>query len=160
MKIVVLSDTHMPRAAEDLPASVYKEIEASDMILHAGDFVETDILNKLRKLKPVRAVCGNMDSQAIHNELRQKEIIEIGKFKIGLIHGHGAPAGMIDTVAAEFTGVDVIVFGHTHAPVNISKDGVLFFNPGSPTDTIFAKIISFGIFEITNDTINGKIIKL
>ena len=101
-----------------------------------------------------------MDSQAIRDELKTKEIIEIGKFKIGLIHGYGAPAGMIDTVASEFTGVDAIVFGHTHSPVNESKNGVLFFNPGSPTDTVFAKINSFGIIEITDDAIKAAIVKL
>lgn len=160
MRIVVLSDTHMPRSAEDLPAAVYEEIKKSDMIMHAGDFVEIEILNKLRKLKPTNAVCGNMDSQAIRDELKQKMIIEIGKFKIGLIHGYGAPAGLIDTVKAEFTGVDAIVFGHTHSPVNTSKDGILFFNPGSPTDTVFAKTNSFGILEITDDGIKAKIEKL
>ena len=160
MRIVVLSDTHMPRTAEDLPAGLLEEIAKSDMIIHAGDFVEIDILNKLRKLKPTRAVCGNMDSQAIRNELKAKETIEIGKFKIGLIHGYGAPAGLVDTVASEFTGVDAIVFGHTHSPVNMSKDGVLFFNPGSPTDTIFAKMNTFGILEITDDSIKGKIVNL
>ncbi len=160
MRIVVLSDTHMPRTAEDLPAGVYKEIDASDMIIHAGDFIEIEVLNKLRKLKPTRAVCGNMDSQVIRNELRQKDIVAIGKFKIGLIHGYGAPAGLVDTVASEFIGVDAIVFGHTHSPVNISKNGVLFFNPGSPTDTVFAKINSFGILEVTDDAIEGKIIQL
>jgi len=160
MKIVVISDTHMPRTAQDLPAGLYEEIAKSDMIIHAGDFVEIDILNKLRKLKPTKAVCGNMDSQAIRNELKPKEIIEAGKFKIGLIHGYGAPADLVDTVASEFTGVDAIVFGHTHSPVNMMKDGVLFFNPGSPTDTIFAKTNSFGILDITDEAIKGKIIKL
>ncbi len=160
MRIVVLSDTHMPRTAEDLPAAVYEEISKSDMIIHAGDFVEIEILNKLRKLKTTKAVCGNMDTPAIRDELKTKEMIEIGKFKIGLVHGYGAPAGMIDTVASEFTGVDAIVFGHTHSPVNMSKDGVLFFNPGSPTDTVFAKINSFGIIEITDDAITGKIIQI
>lgn len=160
MRIVVLSDTHMPRTASDLPRGVYEEIVKSDMIIHAGDFVEIEILKKIRELKPVKAVCGNMDSQAIRNELKAKEIIEAGKFKIGLIHGYGAPAGLVDTVASEFTGVDAVVFGHTHSPVNMLKDGVLFFNPGSPTDTVFAKVNSFGILEITDDGINGKIIKL
>lgn len=160
MRIVVLSDTHMPRAAADLPDAVYEEISRSDMIVHAGDFVEIDILNKLRKLKPTWAVCGNMDSQAIRRELKDKEIIEIGKFKLGLIHGYGAPAGLVDTVASEFTGVDVIVFGHTHSGVNMSQDGVLFFNPGSPTDTIFAKTNSFGVLDITDDAIKGKLIKI
>lgn len=157
---MVLSDTHMPRTASDLPRGVYEEIVKSDMIIHAGDFVEIEILKKIRELKPVKAVCGNMDSQAIRNELKAKEIIEAGKFKIGLIHGYGAPAGLVDTVASEFTGVDAVVFGHTHSPVNMLKDGVLFFNPGSPTDTVFAKVNSFGILEITDDGINGKIIKL
>jgi len=160
MKILVLSDTHMPRTAEDLPVCIYEEIEKSDMVIHAGDFVEIEILNKLRKLKTLKAVCGNMDSQAIRDELKQKEIIEIGKFKIGLMHGYGAPAGLVNTVASEFTGVDMIIFGHTHSPVNMTKDGVIFFNPGSPTDTVFAKINSFGIIEVTDDTINGKIVKI
>jgi len=160
MRIVVLSDTHMPRTAEDLPVIIYDEIKKSDMIIHAGDFVEIDILNKLRKLKPTKAVCGNMDSQAIRNELKQKEIIEVGKLKIGLIHGFGAPADLVDTVASEFTGVDAIIFGHTHSSVNILKDGVLFFNPGSPTDTIFAKVNSFGILDITDDSIKGRIVKI
>jgi len=160
MRIVVLSDTHMPRTAEDMPACIYEEITKSDMIMHAGDFVEIELLNKLRKLKPTKAVCGNMDSQVIRDELRQKEIIEVGKFKIGLIHGYGAPAGLVDTVALEFTGVDAIVFGHSHSSVNMSKNGVLFFNPGSPTDTVFAKTNSFGIIEITDDAIEGKIVTL
>ena len=160
MRIVVLSDTHMPRTAEDLPAGVFEEIAKSDMIIHAGDFVEINILNKLQKLKPTRAVCGNMDSHAIRNELKAKEIIEIGKFKIGLIHGYGAPAGIVNTVASEFAGVNAIVFGHTHSPVNISKDGILFFNPGSPTDTVFAKTNSFGILEVTDDAIKARIVKL
>ncbi|MCX5680212.1 MAG: metallophosphoesterase family protein [Candidatus Omnitrophica bacterium] len=160
MRIVVLSDTHMPRTAQDLPAGVYEEIEKSDMIVHAGDFVEIEILNKLRKLRPTKAVFGNMDSQAIRDELKQKEIVEIGRFKIGLVHGYGAPAGLVDTVASEFAGVDAIIFGHTHSPVNMSKDGVLFFNPGSPTDTVFAKTNSFGILEITDDMIRAKLVKL
>lgn len=160
MRIVVLSDTHMPRTAQSLPTAVYDEIAISDMIIHAGDFVEIDVLETLRKLKPTRAVCGNMDSHAVCNALKPKEIIEAGRFKIGLIHGYGAPAGLVDTVASEFTGVDAIVFGHTHSPVNITRDGVLFFNPGSPTDTVFAKFKSFGILEVSDNEIKGKIIKL
>ena len=160
MRIVVISDTHMPRAAEDLPASVYEAIGKCDLILHAGDFVEIDILNNLRKLKPTRAVRGNMDSQAIRGELQDKETIEIGKFKIGLIHGYGAPAGLVDTVASEFTGVDAIIFGHTHSSINMTKDGVLFFNPGSPTDTVFAKTNSFGIIDIPDDAIKARIVKI
>jgi hypothetical protein len=160
MRILVLSDTHMPRITHDLPQAIYDEIPNVDLIIHAGDFVEKEVLDKLKTLKETKAVYGNMDSSNMHNSLNQKEIIQVGKFKIGLIHGHGVPRDIIETVRGEFTGVDAIVFGHTHAPINIVKDGILFFNPGSPTDKIFAEYNSYGILEIDDKKIEGKIIKI
>ena len=138
MRIMVLSDTHIPRAAQELPSRIFEEIASVDMILHAGDFVETELLNALKKLNKVHAVYGNMDCQELRRTLADKEVIQAGNFRIGLIHGHGAPKDIIETVGSEFTGVDAIVFGHSHAATNVIKDGILFFNPGSPTDTVFA----------------------
>lgn len=160
MKIMVLSDTHIPRSSHDLPQAVYDEIPNCDMIIHAGDFVEMEVLNKLKLLKEVRAVYGNMDCAVIRHALRDKEILEIGKFKIGIIHGHGAPRELLETVRGEFDKVDAIVFGHSHVATNIVKGGILFFNPGSPTDTIFAQSNSYGILEVTDKKIEGKIIKI
>ena len=160
MRILVLSDTHIPVAAQDIPQQIYKEIENVDMIFHAGDFVEMGILDKLRSLKDVKAVCGNMDTKEMQRNLNSKEIIEIGKFKIGLIHGYGAPSEIIPTIRREFDKVDAIVFGHSHAPVNMRKDGVLYFNPGSPTDKIFAAKNTYGILEVTDKKIEGEIIEL
>ena len=159
MRILVLADTHIPRVANDLPQEIYAAINGADMIFHAGDFVEKELLDKLKVLKDTRAVCGNMDSTALKNILNAKEVIEVGRFKIGLIHGYGAPRDLVETVAREFTGVDAIVFGHSHSAVNIVKNGVLFFNPGSPTDKIFASSNSYGILEFT-ERIEAKIIKL
>ncbi len=160
MRILVLSDTHIPRVAHDIPQKVYDEIEGVDMILHAGDFVEKDLLDRLNILKPTHAVCGNMDAANLRNVLNPKEVIEVEKVKIGLIHGYGVPKDLIDTVRSEFGGIDAIVFGHSHAPVNIVKDGVLFFNPGSPTDTIFATVNSYGILEVDDKKITGRIVRL
>ena len=160
MKILVLSDTHIPRVAQDLPARVYAEIANADMILHAGDFVETDVLEKLKKLKKVHAVYGNMDSQELRRVLKDKEIVQAGNFRIGLMHGYGAPKDLAETVRSEFTGVDAIVFGHSHTAVNTVKDGILFFNPGSPTDTIFAAKNTYGILEVSDKKIEGRIITL
>lgn len=160
MKILVLSDTHIPRVAQDLPERVYKEIENADMILHAGDFVDIEVLDALKKLKKVHAVYGNMDSSEIRRMLKDKETVQAGKFRIGLIHGYGAPRELLETVKSEFTNVDAIVFGHSHIATNTVKDGVLFFNPGSPTDTIFAKEKTFGILEVTDKKIEGRIITL
>ncbi|MDP3804895.1 MAG: metallophosphoesterase family protein [Candidatus Omnitrophota bacterium] len=160
MKILVLSDTHIPRTTHDFPQEIYDAIEGADMILHAGDFVEKDVLDKLKSLRPTTAVYGNMDAASLHNVLNQKEVIEVDSLKIGLIHGYGAPADLIDTVKSQFKGMDAIVFGHSHAPINIMKDGILFFNPGSPTDKIFAKTNSYGILEVTGKKIEGKIITI
>lgn len=159
-RILVLSDTHIPRVAVDLPDKVYKEVGNVDMILHAGDFVEKEVLDKLKTLKETKAVCGNMDSPNIRHALNPKEIIQVEKVRIGLIHGYGAPRELIETVKGEFTNVDAIVFGHSHSAVNTVKDGILFLNPGSPTDTIFATSNSYGILEIDGNNIKGNIVKL
>ena len=160
MRILVISDTHIPRAAQDLPEAVYKEIENCDMIVHAGDFVEKDLFEKLNKLRPVKAVCGNMDSVELRHLLSSKEVFQAGDFTIGLIHGYGAPANLVETVRGEFKAVDAIIFGHSHSTLNVVKDGVLFFNPGSPTDKIFAQVNTYGILEVTDKKIEGKIVKI
>ena len=160
MKIGVISDTHIPRAASKLPDAIYSAFKDADLILHAGDFIEMPVLNELNKLAKTEAVYGNMDSPLIQNSLPAKKIINVGDFKIGLTHGSGTPFNLINKVKGEFQErVDVIVFGHSHSPVNELRDGILFFNPGSPTDKIFAKYNSYGILTI-NKEIKGKIIRL
>ena len=160
VKILVLSDTHIPIAAQDLPEEIYRAIEGVDMIFHAGDLMDVGVLEKLKSLKETRAVCGNMDSKELCMTLNTKEVINIGKFKIGLIHGYGAPSEIMPTVRREFDKVDVLVFGHSHAAMNVTKDGVLYFNPGSPTDKIFASKNSYGILEVTNKNIEGIIVEI
>ena len=160
VKIGVLSDTHIPQAAQDIPQAVYKEFETVDLILHAGDIVELAFLENLKKIAPVRAVRGNMDTREISSALPDKDIVSINnKFKIGLIHGRGAPRSLMAFVQTQFDNVDAIVFGHSHSPVNEIHDGILLFNPGTPTDKIFAPYNSFGILEV-NNSIKGRIIKL
>lgn len=160
MRILVLSDTHIPRVAQDLPKSIYDEIKNVDLILHAGDFVDAEVLDALKKLKKVHAVYGNMDGPDVRRVLKDKEIVHAGKFRIGLIHGYGAPNDLVATVRKEFANVDAIVFGHSHIAMNAVHDGILFFNPGSPTDTIFASANTYGILEVNDKKIEGKIINL
>ena len=160
MRILVLSDTHIPITAQDLPEQIYKEIDSVDMIIHAGDFIDLDVLEKLKSLKETKAVCGNMDPKEIRVTLNAKEIFSVGKFKIGLMHGYGAPSEIMATVRKEFDKVDVLIFGHSHAATNIKKNGVLYFNPGSPTDKIFASKNTYGILEITDKGIEGSIVEI
>ena len=159
MRIGVISDTHMPRTASELPEKLREDFKNCDLILHAGDLTSSEVLKALEKIAPTKAVYGNMDDPELQDSLPVKEVVKAGRFKIGLIHGSGAPFGLIERVGKEFEGVDVIIFGHSHSPTNVVKKGVLFFNPGSPTDTIFARQTAYGILEI-NDSIKGEIIKL
>ncbi len=149
----------MPRSAERLPDKMLKDFKGVELILHAGDITEGPVLAELEALAPVKAVCGNMDSMALRKILPKKKLIKIGRFKIGLIHGYGPPHSIVEKIRMEFDSVDAIVFGHSHSPLCKIEDNILFFNPGSPTDKIFARENSYGILTI-NDAIKGEIKKL
>ena len=157
MKIGVVSDTH----SHPLPTQMLEDFKRVDFIIHAGDFCSLDVLDHLKKIKEVKAVYGNMDGTDLRQVLPRNQIVRCGKFSIGLFHGEGHPNGLLEKVRAEFenTKVDVIIFGHSHRTMNEEINGILFFNPGSPNDTVSAPYCSYGILDI-NDKITGKIIKV
>ena len=161
MRIGVLSDTHISDRGKEIPPKILEDFRGADLILLAGDLTALFVLERLKKIAPVVAVAGNMDTPEVARTLKRKEIIACGKFRIGLFHGLGPPSGLIDRLKEEFKDdkVDVIVFGHSHNPVNEYIDGVLYFNPGSPTDKVFSRYNSYGIIEI-NDEIKAHIKRL
>ena len=162
MKIGVISDTHIPIRAQEIPGEVLESLKKMDMILHAGDLVELDVLNALRSIcQNVKAVWGNMDPLDVRKNLPEKEIINAGKYRIGLIHGNGPPAFLVNLVNDIFKNdrVNVIVFGHSHSPINETREGILFFNPGSLTDTVFSPFNTSGIIELNNE-IKANIVKI
>jgi len=162
MRIGVISDTHIPDKANAIPQKVLDEFKKVDMIIHAGDLVDLSVLEELKSTcKNVKAVWGNMDPQEARKVLSEKEILGVGKYKIGIMHGYGAPNRLVELLTEIFKNddVDLIIFGHSHSPLNEKRGNILFFNPGSLTDKIFAPYNSYGIIEI-NDTIKAEIIKL
>jgi putative phosphoesterase len=162
MKIGVVSDTHMPEKAKALPEKLLAELKSCDMVIHVGDMVTMEVALALQKLCPkFKAVCGNMDPVQIRNKFPEKEIIEIGKFRLGVKHGYGSPDRLKLVLKDAFKSdkVDMIIFGHSHSPLCETDGGVIYFNPGSPTDEIFAPYKSFGIIEI-NDKIEARIVKI
>ena len=159
MKIGVISDTHVPRAAERLPGGLLRGLAGVDLILHAGDILEPSVLDELRAIAPVEAVRGNMDNHPALRDLPVRRVIVAAGRSIGLTHGSGAPQGLAARVLRMFEGVDCVVFGHSHAAFNETINGVLLFNPGTPTDRRFSSSHTYGIIEIA-DTITGRIIDL
>jgi len=158
VKIGVISDTHLNGLSSGLKKIIEQHFGDTDMILHAGDIVEIDVL-KAFSGRNLKAVCGNMDSSEIKRTLPPKRVIKVDRFRIGLIHGHGGYGGIEKKIREEFEDVDCIVFGHTHAPENRIIDGVLFFNPGALVKKYQGGEGSLGILEL-NDTIRGRIIKV
>lgn len=158
MKIGIVSDTH----SKELPAQMLKDFKSVDFIIHAGDFCDTEDVEALTKLKEVKAVQGNMDTPAIRKRFPRKQIIKCGEVHIGLYHGEGPPGPLLERVKEEFQKdkVDLVIFGHSHNPLNEKIGNVLYFNPGSPNDTMFAPYCSYGIVEINGKKITAKHIKV
>jgi len=151
MRVAVLADTHVDRL-EYLPTKIVDALPTADLIIHAGDFTDVQLLNELRRLCDVKAVHGNMDSRELKAELPVKEIVETKDKRIGITHGSGAPWGIEERTRKMFESnrVDIIVYGHSHRSQNKVIDDILFFNPGKATD-------SFGILTV-NGAATGEIV--
>ena len=169
MKIGVISDTHLEGPNDGLREIVEKHFYDVDLILHAGDLGRLSLRNVFGEKKVV-AVHGNTDSSSVRSLLPRTDIVPIGRFRIGLIHGDGNDTGqnfdewirnMEDRIREEFNDVDCIVYGHTHYPVNHHRKGILFINPGTPNPRVGRYgPNSVGILEIGDDKITGQIIYL
>lgn len=161
-RIGVISDTHIPDRGSLIPPKVLEDFRKVEMIIHAGDLVNLHVLDQLKEVcSNVVAVCGNMDPQEVRNELPAKRIVQVGRYKIGVMHGFGAPGRLVEVLSKEFKDdpVDIIIFGHSHNAFNENIGGVLYFNPGSATDKVFAAFNSYGIIEL-NDKIEARIEKI
>jgi len=151
VKIAVLADTHA-KTLEHLPRKIIDAISTVDLIIHAGDFTDIQVLKELKQLRKVKAVQGNMDSTELKALLPVKEIVEIENKRIGITHGSGSPWGIEERVRKMFESdrIDIIVYGHSHQSQNKVINDILLFNPGKATD-------SFGILTIDGEA-KGEII--
>jgi hypothetical protein len=161
VQIGILSDTHfsdLKQGIAFLDALAARYFREAAIILHAGDLVNPDILMAFAG-KTVHAVRGNMDPTSCGLPVRK--VIAVEGFRIGLVHGWGAPDTLEERVLREFQGesLDCLVYGHSHNPVCHRRDGLLLFNPGSPTDRRWAPYHSVGVLEL-GSRIEGRIIRL
>ncbi|MBI2907365.1 MAG: metallophosphoesterase family protein [Chloroflexi bacterium] len=157
-RIGVISDTHV-FSIEELPEGLVAALRGMDLIVHLGDYMGRSLLDALKELNSFRGVYGNMDPLSIRLVLPEKDVLEIGGKRIGVIHGFGAPWGLAERVTREFPGVDAVLHGHSHTPANELLDGVLRFNPGSATGRFPASGKTYGIVTLGDD-IQGEIVAL
>ncbi|MEU6724831.1 metallophosphoesterase family protein [Nonomuraea wenchangensis] len=132
MNVVALSDTHAPRRWRSCPPRVAEHLRGADVILHAGDVCVASVLAELAAYAPVHAVKGNNDGP----DVTAPETLELtlDGLRIGMIHDSGPAKGRLARLRRRFPEADLVVFGHSHIPLDESGDGLRIFNPGSPTD--------------------------
>jgi hypothetical protein len=135
MRVLVLSDTHAPRRWKACPPAVAAQLREADLILHAGDVCTASVLDELVSYAPVRAVVGNNDEPDVAAWGAEPTLqLELAGLRVGMIHDSGAATGRLRRMRRAFPAVDLVVFGHSHIPLDEADASLRIFNPGSPTD--------------------------
>jgi uncharacterized protein len=156
VRAIVLADTHMRGGGRRLlPEGAYRLLAGADMILHAGDVVDSSLLATLGSIAPTFAVLGNNDV-SLDGSLPQTRQVDLGGLGVAMIHDSGAKQGRARRLHRRFPDAGVVVFGHSHVPVDeFGVDGQLLFNPGSPTERRSSPHHTLGILEASDGRLTG-----
>jgi hypothetical protein len=135
MRVAVLSDTHAPRRWKSCPPRVAEQLRGADLILHAGDVCTAAVLDELAEYAPVVAVAGNNDGPEVAAwGAAETASLDVAGVSVAMVHDSGPSGGRLARLRRRFPAADLVVFGHSHIPLDQSSDGLRIFNPGSPTD--------------------------
>ena len=135
VRVAVLADTHAPRRWKSCPPQVAAHLRGADLILHAGDVCTADVLDELAAYAPVRAVRGNNDGPDVAAWGAPETLeFDLDGLRVAMIHDSGPSAGRPARLRRRFPAADLVVFGHSHIPLDHAGNGQRIFNPGSPTD--------------------------
>lgn len=140
MRLAILSDTHGLLRPE-----VLEQLKTADAILHGGDINKQSIVDQLRQYAPLYVVRGNNDkewAESIPHDLT----VTLGGVTFCMVHNK-------KELPADLSGVNVVVFGHSHKYVQEEKDGVLWLNPGSCGPRRFHQQITMMMAEVSAGTI-------
>jgi putative phosphoesterase len=148
--IGVISDTHGLLRPHALDA-----LRGAAVIIHAGDVGSPDVLDALRQIAPVFAVRGNVDSGSWAKQLPETQAVQVDDCRLYVLH-------ILDELDLHppTAGFQAVVSGHTHQPKMATKDGVLYFNPGSAGPRRFNLPISVGRLTLTEGELRGEIVHL
>jgi putative phosphoesterase len=136
MQVVLLSDTHLPVRAKKLPAQLWAAIEASDVVIHAGDWVSVALLDELEgRSRQLIGCWGNNDGPELRARLPEVARVSLDGLSVAVVHETGASKGREERCEKAYPDVDLLVFGHSHIPWDTTTPrGLRLLNPGSPTD--------------------------
>ena len=139
MRLLLIADTHVPVRARDLPTAVWDEVDRADLVIHAGDWVDVSLLDRLEaRADRVVGVAGNNDGPDLRARLPEVAHVTVDGVRIAVVHETGQRDGREQRCAAAYPDVDLLVFGHSHIPWDTTAPagpgGLRLLNPGSPTD--------------------------
>lgn len=136
LNLVLVADTHVPARARELPAPLWAAIDEADVVIHAGDWVSAELLDRFEeRSRRLLAVRGNNDGPELHRRLPEVARATLGGLRFAVVHETGGRDGRERRADAAYPDTDVLVFGHSHIPWDtVSPKGLRLLNPGSPTD--------------------------
>lgn len=136
MRLVLTTDTHLPKRARDLPGPLWDAIDEADAVLHAGDWVDEATLDAIAGRAGRLIACfGNNDGPGLRARLPEIAYATLARLRIAVLHDSGPSTRRTERMAARFPDVDLLVFGHSHIPWDTTAaTGLRLLNPGSPTD--------------------------
>jgi putative phosphoesterase len=130
-------------------------LSGSDYIIHAGDIGDASILKTLAEVAPVTAIRGNVDREAWARKIFSTDVLEAGGISIYVLHN----IQELD-LEPEAAGFGVVVYGHSHVPKQETKNGVLYFNPGSAGPRRFRLPVTMGRLKIQGGRVSGEIVEI
>jgi uncharacterized protein len=146
----VISDTHGLLRSEALVA-----LRGSDYIIHAGDIGDPAILTMLAEIAPVTAIRGNVDREAWAKKVPATSVLGVHGVSIYILHN----LAQLD-LKPEAAGFSVVVYGHSHLAKQETKNGVLYFNPGSAGPRRFRLPVTVGRLTVMDRRVSGEIVEI
>ncbi|GAA2066865.1 metallophosphoesterase family protein [Williamsia deligens] len=134
--LLLIADTHIPTRAKRLPAEVLAAVDAADVVVHAGDWMDIATVDLLAARSRRLVACwGNNDGPDIRARLPERADVTLDGVRFTVVHETGASSGREKRMTTAFPDTDVLVFGHSHIPWDtVAPSGMRLLNPGSPTD--------------------------
>jgi uncharacterized protein len=161
VEIAIISDTHLPRGSRALPDACVARLQASDLIVHAGDFSRIEVLEELQRFGPVIAVHGNTDDAPLRAALPAAALVPVGERGLAVVHDAGPAAGRLRRLTSRFPDADAVIFGHSHIPLHErAPDGFQIFNPGSPTDRRRQPRHTMGVCRVDGGELRFELVQL
>ena len=134
-RLLVMSDTHLPLRARDLPAELWDEVDRADLVVHAGDWVDVATLDRLETRSRALLACwGNNDGPELRARLPEVARATVEGVRVAVVHETGGKERRGERMRAAYPDTDLLVFGHSHIPWDTTHAGLRLLNPGSPTD--------------------------